>query len=66
MLHHMENVTSLKYAKVEYHNANENPLQNSEKIACVGQRLMYPSNNQKNLTMLSFIFKCHYVFRFLH
>ncbi len=27
--------------KVEYH-ANENPLKNSEKIAYVGQRLMYP------------------------
>ncbi len=27
--------------KVEYH-ANENPLKNSEKIAFVGQRLMYP------------------------
>ncbi len=30
--------------KVEYHaNAEyKNPLRNSEKIACVGQRLMYP------------------------
>ncbi len=27
--------------KVEYH-ANENPLNNSEKIAYVSQRLMYP------------------------
>ncbi len=27
--------------KVEYH-ANENPLKDSEKIAYVGQRLMYP------------------------
>ncbi len=27
--------------KVEYH-ANENPLKHSEKLAYVGQRLMYP------------------------
>ncbi len=31
--------------KVEYH-ANENPLNNSEKIAYVGQRLMYPIINK--------------------
>ncbi len=31
---------SLIYLKVEY-DANENPLKNSEKIADVGQRLMY-------------------------
>ncbi len=33
----------IKYFKVEYH-ANtiyENPYQNSEKIGCIGQRLMY-------------------------
>ncbi len=32
------------YFKVEYHaNAKyENPLNSSEKIACIGQRLMYP------------------------
>ncbi len=35
--------------KVEYH-ANQNPLQNSEKIACVGQRLMYPII-KKNYTL---------------
>ncbi len=35
--------------KVEYH-ANENLLQNSEKIAYVGQRLMYPI--KRNLTTL--------------
>ncbi len=32
---------NLKLIKVENH-ANENPLKNSEKIAYVGQRLMYP------------------------
>ncbi len=26
----------------------ENPLQNSEKIACVGQRLLYPIMGEKN------------------
>ncbi len=36
------NITSVNHSiKVEYH-ANENPLKYSEKIAYVGQRLMYP------------------------
>ncbi len=44
-------VTNLK---VEYH-ANENPLNNSEKIAYVGQRLMCPIIIlTKKLTMLVF------------
>ncbi len=38
------------YFKVEYH-ANENPLKYSEKIAYVGQRLMYPIK-KLNLTIL--------------
>ncbi len=38
------------YFKVEYH-ANENPLKKSEKIAYLGQRLMYPMI-KKYLTML--------------
>ncbi len=41
--------------KVEYH-ANENPLTNSEKIAYIGQRLMYPTiKKKKQLTMLVFL-----------
>ncbi len=38
--------------KVEYHsNAKyENQYQNSEKIACIGQRLMYPIMEKKNNT----------------
>ncbi len=32
--------------KVEYH-GNENPLKKSEKIAYVGQRVMYPTIQQK-------------------
>ncbi len=51
--------------KVEYH-ANENPLKKSEKIAYVGQRLMYPLIKQIIPYQSSFFFKCHYVFRFLH
>ncbi len=43
------------YITVEYHD-NENPLNNSEKIAYVGQRLVYPII--KYLTTLVF-FKCH-------
>ncbi len=39
--------------KVEYH-ANENLLQNSEKIAYVGQRLMNPIK-KRYLTMLFFL-----------
>ncbi len=42
------------YIKVEYP-ANEIALQNSEKIAFVGQRLMYPIiKKQKYLTTLAF------------
>ncbi len=33
--------------KVEYH-ANENPLKKSEKIAYIGQRLMYPIIKNNN------------------
>ncbi len=52
--------------KVEYH-ANENPLKHSEKIAYVGQRLMYPIiKKQKYLTMLVLKKKRHYVFRLFH
>ncbi len=38
------------YLTVEYHaNAKyENPYQNSEKIACIGQRLMYPIMQKNN------------------
>ncbi len=40
------------YFKGEYH-SNENPLKYSEKIAYVGQRLIYPIIKiKKNLTML--------------
>ncbi len=47
--------------KVEYH-ANENTLKNSEKIAYVGQRLMYPIIKKKSyLTIPVFFFfkQCH-------
>ncbi len=38
--------------KVKYH-PNENPLQNSEKITYVSQRLMYPIiNNNKTLPLV--------------
>ncbi len=35
------NIEFIEMFKDEYH-ANENPLKNSDKIAYVGQRLMYP------------------------
>ncbi len=54
--------------KFQYH-ANtkyKNPLKSSEKIACVGQKLMYPIMGKiYYLTMLVF-FKCHSVFSFSH
>ncbi len=46
-----ETNTHLFRFKVEYH-ANENPLENSEKIAYVGLSLMYPIIKNKNFTML--------------
>ncbi len=49
--------------KIEYH-ANENPLKHSEKIAYVGQRLMYPTMKKK--IPYHAIKKSHLVFRFLH
>ncbi len=55
--------------KVEYHaNAKyENPYQNSGKIACIGQRLMYPIMEKKIIAHhAKFSFKCHLVFRCLH
>ncbi len=39
--------------KVEYH-ANKNPLKSSEKIAYIGQRLMY-NNEKKHLATLIFV-----------
>ncbi len=45
-LHHADFLRVKHTFKVEYH-ANENPVENSEKIAYVGQRLMYPINKQK-------------------
>ncbi len=45
ILHHGKKLT----VKVEYH-ANENPLKYSEKIAYVGQRLMYPIIKKNYLT----------------
>ncbi len=44
-------------SKVEYYaNAKyENPLKNSEKIACVCQRLMYPIMEKKTLTCQLFL-----------
>ncbi len=39
-------ISIIIYIAVEYH-ANENPLKNSEKIAYVGQRLMYPIIKKK-------------------
>ncbi len=43
--------------EVEYHaNAEyENPLTNSEKIACVGQRLMYPIVKKNTLPCYFFV-----------
>ncbi len=55
--------------KVECHaNAKyENPYQNSEKIACIGQRLIYPIMEEKKKPHHArLIFKCHLVFRYLH
>ncbi len=51
--------------KVEYH-AKENPLNNSEKRVCIGQRLMYPIIKNNNTLPCQFVLNCHYVFRFLH
>ncbi len=45
--------------------AIENPLKKSEKIAYVGQRLIYPIIKTKSYHT-SFFVKCHSVFRFLH
>ncbi len=57
------------YFNIEYH-ANaiyENPYKNSEKIACIGQRLMYPIMEKKILPHHArFFLKCHLVFRYLH
>ncbi len=38
---------NLAHLKVEYH-SNENPLKNSDKIAYIGQRLMYPIIKKAN------------------
>ncbi len=50
--------------EVEYQ-ANENPLNNSEKIAYAGQRLMCPIKINK-IPYHTSLLKCHYVFRFLY
>ncbi len=39
---------TISIIKVEYH-ANENPLNNYEKIAYVSQRLMYPINKKQKI-----------------
>ncbi len=53
--HHVTNkavhIVSNPYRKVEYH-ANKNPLKYSEKIAYVGQRLMFPKNREKKNNIL--------------
>ncbi len=52
--------------KVEYHaNAKyQNPYQNSEKIAYIGQRLMYPIMAKKIIPHhASLTKKCHLIFK---
>ncbi len=57
---------NLAHLKVEYH-SNENPLKHSDKIAYIGQRLMYPiikklipyhaSLKKNDITFLGFYIK---------
>ncbi len=51
--------------KVQYH-ANENPLQNSETIAYVDQKLMYPIIKLQHLNQLYMTVNCLVWFIFFH
>ncbi len=52
-------------SKVEHH--NENLLKHPEKMAYVGQSLMYSIiKKTKKPYYTSFFFKCHLIFSFLH